>query len=126
MACCSLGIWDQAIEIGETLVSVSRHSGLFTGHLGLAYGLAGQKAKAAALLRELLQRQQIGEYINPVHFMLIHFGLGDFASIDESMVAYLRESGNSWGLEIVFGSFLDEIASDSSCAKRLRELGRPD
>ncbi|MGC2619079.1 MAG: protein kinase, partial [Acidobacteriaceae bacterium] len=78
MASCSLGLLDQAIELGEKLVSVSRHSALFTGHLGLAYGLAGQNEKAAALLRELLQRQQVGEYINPVHFMLIHFGLGDF------------------------------------------------
>jgi eukaryotic-like serine/threonine-protein kinase len=126
MASCSLGHWDQAIDLGEKLVTVSRHSGLFTGHLGLAYGLAGEKEKATALLRELLQRQQAGEYINPVHFMLIHFGLGDFEGIHESMLAYLNESGNSWGLEIVFGSFLDQIASHSSCAEPLRELGRPD
>jgi tetratricopeptide (TPR) repeat protein len=63
MASCSLGLLDQAIALGEQLVSVSRHSALFTGHLGLAYGLAGQEDKAAVLLRELLQRQQVGEYI---------------------------------------------------------------
>jgi serine/threonine protein kinase/tetratricopeptide (TPR) repeat protein len=126
IAFCSLGQWDQAIELGETLVSVSRRSGLFMGHLGLAYGLAGQSEKGLALLRELHQRQQVGEYFNPAHFMLIHFGLGDYEGIYASLLTYLQESGNSWGLEIIFGSFLDQIAAHSSCAELLRQLGRPD
>jgi serine/threonine protein kinase/tetratricopeptide (TPR) repeat protein len=125
MASCSLGQWDQAIELGEKLVSVSRHSGLFTGHLGLAYACAGHKEKALTLLRELLQRQQVGEYINPVHFTLIYFGLGDFESVHNSLLTYLQESGNSWGLEIILGSFLDQIASHAACGELLRQLGRP-
>jgi hypothetical protein len=58
--------------------------------------------------------------------MLIHFGLGDYEGIYASLLTYLQESGNSWGLEIIFGSFLDQIAAHSSCAELLRQLGRPD
>jgi serine/threonine protein kinase/tetratricopeptide (TPR) repeat protein len=124
MATCSLARWDEAIEAGEQLVSVTRHSALFLGNLAKAYALSGQREKSLAILREVLQRQQSGEYISPMCLILIHTALQDLDSAHAALVAYIEDGGNGWGLEIAVGPYVDTLAVDKRCAELLRRLGR--
>jgi len=126
MATASLERWDDAIETGERLVSITRHSSIFVGHLAKAYALTGQRERALTLLREVLQRQQGGEYISPLCLILIHTALNDLENAHAALLDYIEDGGNGWGLEIAVGSFVDTLAVDKPCAELLRKLGRLD
>ena len=124
MAAGSLAQWDDAIETGERLAAVTRHSALFLGHLAKAYCMAGQKEKSLAILREVLQRQQIGEYISPMCLILIYTALNDAGNAQAALLAYIEDGGNGWGLEVAVGSYVDTLAVDKGCAELLRRIGR--
>jgi eukaryotic-like serine/threonine-protein kinase len=65
-----------AIAELERTVDLSRREGGPVAWLGYAYGVAGQKEKAEAVLRELQQRFREG-YVSPPLVALVFLGLGD-------------------------------------------------
>jgi tetratricopeptide (TPR) repeat protein len=70
------GMVGPAIAELERTVDLSRRDMGPVAWLGYAYGVAGQKEKAQAVLRELQQRFQEG-YVSPPLVALVFLGLGD-------------------------------------------------
>jgi TolB-like protein len=119
---CALERWEQSIEAGEKVVSVTRRSAIFMGQLGRVYAMAGQKEKAVALEREARQRAEAGEYINPGCFLDIHTGLNDLESAYKDLLAFRKDGGNGFGFGITIAPVLHRLAADSRCAEILREM----
>ena len=124
MATCALGRWDQAIEVGKRLVTLTRHAALFVSQLAMTYGLAGQREKALAILAELLQRQEFGEYISPYCLVAIHSGLKNWEGAHAGLLGFAEAGFKAVGLEIALGPFLDELALYPPSAELFRKLGR--
>jgi tetratricopeptide (TPR) repeat protein len=125
MAACSLGKFGEAIEVGESLLAVSRRSSVFVGQQALTYGFAGQREKAIALRREMLQRMTEGEYVGPTSVLAVALGLDDLEQGRAALSTYLQEGGNGWHLEISLGPFLDRLAHASALKDLFDKLGRP-
>jgi len=124
MAICALGRWDEAIQVGEKLVALTRHAVIFVSQLAMTYGFAGQQEKALAILAELLQRQQFGEYISPYSLIAIHLGQKNWEGAHAGVLSFMEAGFNGVGLEIALGPFLDELASHPPSAELFRKLGR--
>jgi serine/threonine protein kinase len=123
-ATTALGRLDESIEIGEKLVSLTRHAALFSGLLGMSYALAGRREKALEIRRELLLRREAGEYV--AHFCLLNIdvGLDDLESARRDLVEHLEEGGGTgWSGNVVLGPFLAKLRADSAAAELLRKLG---
>src|SRR5262249_38078475 len=69
------GRWDEAIAASEKAVAISRTPGAL-GYLGMHYGLAGRKAEAHKILKELLELSR-HRYVTPVALVDVYTGLGD-------------------------------------------------
>ena len=70
--------YDAAIAQLTKAVTLSEGSPLVIGHLGLAYGLSGAKARAAASMQEL-KRMAERQYVPSTALALVSVGLGDHA-----------------------------------------------
>src|SRR5262249_61375277 len=68
------GRWDEAIAASEKAVAISRTPGAL-GYLGMHYGLAGRKAEAHKILKELLELSR-HRYVTPVALVDVYTGLG--------------------------------------------------
>lgn len=87
----------------ERAVSVSRENTIWLGQLGQAYAMAGNVAKARAILRELDERAQ-RVYVSPYHFAYVHIGLGENERAMDSLERAVAErTGPAYGIK---GSFL--------------------
>jgi tetratricopeptide (TPR) repeat protein len=71
-----LGEHERAIEALEETVRLTNRASIYLGLLGLAYGRAGDRQRAEALLLEL-QARAVDEYISPASSVPIHLGLGN-------------------------------------------------
>ncbi len=121
-ATTALERWDEAIETGETLISITRHATIFTGQLAMTYAMAGQQAKALAMRRELLLRRKAGEYITPVSFLAVDVGLGDVENMRADLLEYMDEGGNGWGQGIVTGPVIKKFIGHPAIADLFRRL----
>ncbi|MGB6874894.1 MAG: hypothetical protein WBD87_02560 [Candidatus Acidiferrales bacterium] len=121
-AACGLARWDEAIETGERLISLTRHAAIFSGQLAMAYGMSGQREKALAIRRELLLRREAGEYITPLGFLTTDLGLDDVENIHHDLLEYLEEGANGFGGGIVAGPFLAKFSTYPVIADLLRKI----
>ena len=121
-AATALGRWDEAIQTGEKLVSITRHAAIFTGQLAMTYAMAGQQERALAMRRELLLRREAGEYITPVGFLAVDLGLADIENIRRDLLEYLDEGGNGWGQGIVTGPLIRKFLTHPAIADLLVRL----
>ncbi len=117
-----LGRWDEAIEIGERLVSLARHAAIFVSELGMTYALSGQRDKALAIRRELLLRRDAGEYISPAGFLLIDLGLSDVESIHRDLSKYAEEAPG-WAGALGAGVYLAKFRTDPAIAEVFHKVG---
>jgi serine/threonine protein kinase/Flp pilus assembly protein TadD len=120
---CSLGRFQEAIEAFERLVSITRRAAVFVGDLGMAYGLVGEKEKALALRKELVERMAT-EYITPLSLVAIDLGLKDRENAYESLLAFLNDGGSAYPLEVSVGPLLDEFEKDAKWAELFHRFGR--
>ncbi len=122
-ATAALGRWDESIEIGERLVSLTRHAALFCGLLAMSYALAGQREKALAIRRELLLRREAGEYVAPFCLLNIDVGLNDLENSRRDLLEHLEEGGGTgWSGNVVLGPFLARLRAYPPTAELLRKL----
>jgi serine/threonine-protein kinase len=70
------GMFKEAIAEFEKALSLSGGSALMKAHLGHAYAVAGDQAKARQILAEL-EQQSSQSYVSPFHLAVIHVGLGE-------------------------------------------------
>ncbi len=122
LAACHSGQWSVSIETGERLVAVTRRASVYLGLLGMAYAKSGQPEKALAMKDELMLRREAGEYVGPIAFLGIHYALGDLQGARADLEAYLEEFGNGWGIVVMLGCYIDDIAADPLCAEMLRKM----
>jgi eukaryotic-like serine/threonine-protein kinase len=122
-ATAALGRWDESIEIGEKLVSLTRHAALFCGMLGMSYALAGQREKALEIRRELVLRREAGEYVAPFCLLTIDVGLDDLEKSRCDLLEHLEEGGGAgWSGNVVLGPFLAGLRAYPPTAELLRKL----
>jgi serine/threonine protein kinase/Flp pilus assembly protein TadD len=87
----------------EQAVALSLRSTLWLGQLGEALAMAGDEARARAILQELDDRAG-QEYVSPYHFAYVHAGLGDAErAMDYLERAVAEHAGSAYGVK---GSFL--------------------
>ncbi|HEV7994111.1 MAG TPA: BTAD domain-containing putative transcriptional regulator [Gemmatimonadaceae bacterium] len=94
---------DEGIAQLERAASEPSASTMWLGQLGEAYGLAGKKAKARAVLRTLEERAK-SAYVSPYHLAYVHTGLGDAErALDLLERAVAERTGPAYSIK---GSFL--------------------
>jgi len=102
-ACFLSGMRDEGLAELERAVSLAPGSTLWLGQLGQAYAMAGQTAKAQAIVRELEARGE-SFYVSPYHLAYVYTGLGDAdRAVDCLERAVAERTGAVYGIK---GSFL--------------------
>jgi tetratricopeptide (TPR) repeat protein len=122
VAACSLRQREESFEAGRKLVLVSRRSGQFLGLMAMAYGMAGQREKALTIRQELLERQQLGEYITPTAFLAVDIGLDDMEAANSDLRTYVDEGGNGWSFAAFLGVNFDRLVAHPSNTDLLRRI----
>ena len=122
----NLSRWSESIEVGEKLVSLARRSAFFVGLLGMVYGASGRHDKALALLQEVQQRAEAGEYILPLCPLAIHLGLDNLESAYADLASHAQEGANNFALDLFIGPRLDRLEAYPPWAELFRRIGRPE
>ena len=68
--------FDEAIQVLQKAVTISKGASTAKGRLGFAYARAGRESDARKVLKELEQDSK-ERYVSPVAFAVIHCGLGE-------------------------------------------------
>ncbi len=121
LALCGLGRNDEAIELLDRAVTLSR-APIFLGLLGLGYGRAGRAEDANRLLRELEDRGSRGEYVAAFAPLAIYIGTGDVPAIRRALAKAIAEAAPPVTLRVTCGQFLQEYRSDPEIERLLFEL----
>lgn len=112
----SITTYKQAVELSEGLAEI--HAGL--GH---AYGLAGKREQALAVL-DTLNQQDARWYVPPVQLAYVHVGLGDYDKVFQLLDRAVREY--SW--ELVFlpvEPWFDPVRADPRFQQLVNQLQLP-
>jgi tetratricopeptide (TPR) repeat protein len=88
--------------------------------LALAYALAGRPDDARRELARLAQRPE-GEYIAPLHFVMIHTALGNHDAALEWVEQVIEERANAGHL--VIEPLLRNLRGDPRFVQRLKQIG---
>ena len=94
--------WVEAVEAFEKASGISRDV-IGLGYLGYAYGLAGRRDEALAVLKDLLEKSAV-EDVPQVVFAYLHIGLGDFDRAFEALDKCFQEHDGRlfWFIPSVF------------------------
>src|SRR5262249_3324450 len=122
VAACSLSQWEESFESGRKLAVVTRRSAQFLGLQAMAYSMAGQRERALIIRRELLERQQLGEYITPTAFLAVDLGLDDMEAASSDLRTYVGEGGTGWSFVPFLGLNFDKLAAHLPGADLLRRI----
>jgi serine/threonine-protein kinase len=119
-----LGRWEESLEAGRKLASLTRRSAFFLGMLACVHGMVGQREKALAIRQELLDRQQFGEYVVPDAFLTLDIGLDDIEAAHADLLAYLEDGGSGYtiGYVALWANF-DKMAGHPTFKELLRRSG---
>jgi DNA-binding winged helix-turn-helix (wHTH) protein/Tfp pilus assembly protein PilF len=112
-----LGQFDRALELFE------RHNGMARGRipdLAIACALSGRIEDAGRELARMTQRPE-GEYISPIHFVMIHAALGDYDTALGWVDRVIEERVNT-GF-IAFEPLLRGLRKDPRVIQRLERIG---
>jgi TolB-like protein/Flp pilus assembly protein TadD len=95
---------------------------LFRALLGHVYGRAGERAKAAAILKELTTMPG-PRFASPIDFAVVYAGLGDA----DSTFHWLEKAYRTRATRIVElrSMYFDSVRSDPRCADLMRRIGLP-
>jgi serine/threonine protein kinase/tetratricopeptide (TPR) repeat protein len=122
LAACHAGQYPLSIELGERLCAITRRAAVYLGLLGMAYAKAGQPEKAHTMRDELTLRKETGEFVGPIAFLAIDYAVGDMQAARADLEAYEGDAGNGWGMVVMLGSYVDEVAADPLCADLMPTL----
>ena len=81
-----------------------------TAYLGYAYGAAGDKAKASAMIEEI-KKKAVGDFVPPFNLALVYLGLGDHAlALDYLEQASAADS--QWMMYLKIDRVFDPLRAD--------------
>jgi len=114
------GRYAQAVAELEKLRPSAAIPVIYTGYVGYAYAMSGQRAKARRVLADLEERSK-REYVCPTALVLICIGLGDkdqaFAWLDR---AYAER--DIWFLHLKSLQLFDSLRSDPRFTRLLKQM----
>jgi TolB-like protein/Tfp pilus assembly protein PilF len=117
------GNLDEAIASLEHARDLAGPNPGVLGSLGKAYGLAGRRAEAEAILKEVKQLSAV-RHVPPDTFAHIHIGLGDLdAAFDALEQGYLERSGSL--LTSLPDCFTKPMHGDPRCIDLRQRVGLP-
>jgi len=118
------GMHEEAIAEYQKALSIEKGGSPFVlGLLGHAYGVAGKRAEALKILKELKQQAK-HRYVSSYHIALVYLGLGE----EEQALAWLeksREERHYWVLFIQVSPMLDPLRDDPRFQALLRRMNFP-
>src|SRR2546427_299411 len=79
--------YDEAIEVLEKAMALSKGASTIKGRLGFAYARAGRAAEARAILREM-EEDSKHKYVSPVALAIVNCGLGE----NQSAIRWLERA----------------------------------
>ena len=116
-----LGRYDEAREAAERAVALSSAPILYRPLLGRAYAALGQRARAQAVIDELLERSR-GAYVAPLHFADIYLALGDYDRVFECFDRAVEDRNGFLGALSV-DSLYDPVRADPRFVALLDRVG---
>jgi len=114
------GMFDKAIADLES-ASASQGGSSFSGALGHAYAVAGKKAEARMLLRDL-KKSSAKHYFPPYQLALIHVGLGEKEEA-LNLLERAYEERYPWLMHLAVEPRLDPIRSEPRFKALLSRIG---
>jgi serine/threonine protein kinase/tetratricopeptide (TPR) repeat protein len=115
-----LGRIDEAIREMETAVQLT-DGRMALGYLGQAFGIAGDRTRAAAVLADLRARSA-DRFVSPLDVALVHAGLGDVDAVFASLADADAERVSDL-IRMRVLPWPDAVTSDPRFATLLRTLG---
>lgn len=116
--------WEQAISTLETYMTLSTGSPFSVGHLGYAYGVAGQKDKALRLLDQL-DKLSKECFVSPYYIAMVFIGLGE----KDQAFAYLEKAYVEREYLLLFlkgNPIFDSLRDDPRFTALLNKIGLPE
>jgi tetratricopeptide (TPR) repeat protein len=112
-------MWVEAVEAFEKAVGISRDV-IGLGYLGYAYGLAGRRNEARAVLKDLLEKSAVEDVPQTV-LAYLYISLGDFDRAFEALDKCFQERDGRlfWFIPSVFS---DSFRADPRFKRLLRRL----
>ncbi len=117
-------LWVEAIAAMKKFLALSMNSPIGMGHLGLIYGLSGNKEEARQILNQLTEMAP-HRFVSPLFMALAHMGLRDSDRAFEFLRKAVAER-DSWIATLRYAPFFDPFRSDSRYKKLLMEIGLGD
>jgi TolB-like protein/Flp pilus assembly protein TadD len=121
LALAQQGKTQEAVAALNQAVEVAGGAVTFMAYLGYAYGRAGMRAEAQALVEDL-EEQSKQRYISTYYFVIIHLGLGE----REQVFAWLErafEERAGFLAYLKVEPMLDPLRDDPRFASLLRRIG---
>ncbi len=113
--------FEEAISIRKRIVERSPREPAVLGALGEAYGLAGRKEDARAILNELYRMSRT-KYVSPYNLARVHLSLGELESTFEQLSNMYEEKNNGLAYAAVDEAYAP-IRSDPRFQDLLRQIG---
>jgi TolB-like protein/Flp pilus assembly protein TadD len=117
-----VGRGEEAIANAMKAVDLSGRGSLFLASLGYAYGLAGKRSKANAVIKELKEKHAAGEAVG-FHFAQVYTGLKDNSRAMAWLERDLDEGNTTLLTNITTSYFYDHLCDDTRYQNLLRRLG---
>ena len=113
--------FEDAIEVLERAVQISKGASAVRGRLGYAYAVSGREREARNLLADL-QEDSKQRYVSPVAFALVHCGLGEKnEAIRWLERAYEEKAGGIASLKV--RPIWSDLRSEPGFVKLLAQMG---
>jgi tetratricopeptide (TPR) repeat protein len=119
-----LGRPDEAIREFETTVSFGGPATIYLAALGHAYGMAGRRDKALALLADLQTRAK-SRYISALDIATVYLGLGDTDATFEWLERAFRTPASAL-VYLAVDPRYDAVREDPRFRNLVRRIGLPE
>ncbi len=117
------GLYDEAIAEFQKAVKLSGGQPLYVAGLASAYGVAGRKAQAIKIVKELKDRSKL-EYVSPYEIALVYVSLGETNHAFEWLEKAYQER-SSFKDELRAAPELDGLRSDPRFDDLLKRMRLP-
>jgi TolB-like protein/DNA-binding winged helix-turn-helix (wHTH) protein/Tfp pilus assembly protein PilF len=121
LAYAKKGMYEEAIAELERIMKLSGRTPIYVSMLGYTHALAGRRAIALDLLKELEERRKRDE-VRPYELALVYVGLNEKDQAFKWLEQIYRE-GSSWQPFIKVEPELDNLRSDPRFNDLLRRIG---
>ena len=118
----SLGRHPEAVAEAERAASLGPGVAEFRAHVGYVLALAGNRAKAVAILRELIEGYQTGGHSEPMAIAFLHATLGNNDQAFE-WLGRAQQARDPWLGYLRVDPRFDNLRTDSRFERLLQSVG---